>query len=553
MGANYFVEWEEEARNPVQILYAGLDKQTGLGMQIGNLCDQVLRREKLELSVRVLARLIRAVVGGRREMIAQSPGVKALELAVQLLLRNSAKNAKKAMSAGKLRGLGAMQRQGIVWVSGRIRGDDMVNLVGTAHLPVVLPSDPLAYSVMSKSHREDHRRGAKDIAARSRRMVWVTQATRVAKKVAQRCFACRNQDKRLERQLMGRLPPERTEQLAPFEAVALDLFGHFMVKDPAKGRRSFKCWVIAYVCMAVKAVCLLACPGYDTAVFLSAHHLFCGIFGRPKLVYTDHAPSLVKAKETQDWGEIADQVGRQGTEWRLTPKGCSWRNGLAERVIRAARHSLAHALTLGETLDFHEFASVLAVVSSIVNARPLSVRLSPEGEFHTLAPRDLLFGRAGRSARSVEGALDFVLDQEEDAAIESLREHQVKIVKAWRQKWLSTVFPEMVSRPKWRSSYRNLQVGDVGHVRYPREVGEDVWRIARVIRADADDDDVVRTVAVEFRPRHKADRNKAYRSKVNQQLVVGAQRFAVLLAIEEQNAQGTVESLDPDTSEMTLN
>ena len=119
----------------------------------------------------------------------------------------------------------------------------------------------------------------------------------------------------MEKQLMGLLPKERTDSLAPFEAVALDLFGHFYVKDPANGRRSFKCWVVAYVCLAVKAICLLPCPGYSTHSFLTTHRFFCGLYGRPKLLYTDHAPSLVRAKESHDWEAIAKAVGGQGTEW----------------------------------------------------------------------------------------------------------------------------------------------------------------------------------------------------------------------------------------------
>ena len=73
---------------------------------------------------------------------------------------------------------------------------------------------------------------------------------------------------------MGDLPDEMISPLAPFEAVALDLFGDFKVKDPARGRRAFKCWIIAYCCMASKAVSLIPCPGYSTDVFLTSHHLF---------------------------------------------------------------------------------------------------------------------------------------------------------------------------------------------------------------------------------------------------------------------------------------
>ena len=183
----------------------------------------------------------------------------------------------------------------------------------------------------------------------------------------------------METQLMGLLPQERLSVVAPFEATALDLFGPFWVKDAAKGRRRFKCWVVAYVCMGAKAVCLLPCPGYSTDDFLMTHRFFTGLFGRPKIIYTDHAPSLIKASETPDWGDIGNRVGQQGTEWRLTAKGCSWRNGLAERVVRSARHTLAHELEVGETLDFHQFGAVLAVVAAILNSRPLSPSRLPRG------------------------------------------------------------------------------------------------------------------------------------------------------------------------------
>ena len=75
---------------------------------------------------------------------------------------------------------------------------------------------------------------------------------------------------------MGRLPPERLEVIAPFEATALDLFGPFWVKDTAKGRRRFKCWVVSYICMGAKAICMLPCPGYGTEEFLTTHRFFTG-------------------------------------------------------------------------------------------------------------------------------------------------------------------------------------------------------------------------------------------------------------------------------------
>ena len=367
--------------NPLERLLEEASSKSKLGKSVQSLCEQVLTREKLELAVRVLARVLQAVLNGRREACRREPSVKLVEAAVRILIKVASRSAVNALQAGKLRGLGAENRSGVVWVTGRIRGEQLATLLGATGLPVVLPCEHLTYMVLHKAHREDHRRGPRDTAARSRRAVWVVSATRLAKTIASQCYGCRYRDRKMEKQIMGPLPPERLEVCAPFEATALDLFGPFWVKDAANGRRCFKCWIVAYVCMGAKAVCLLPCPGYGTDTFMTTHRIFTALYGRPKILYTDHAPSLIKAAETPNWDEISNKVGAQGMDWRLTAKGCLWRNGLAERVIRSARHTLAHKLTLGETLDFHQFSAVLAVVAAVLNSRPLSLKVTPEGEY----------------------------------------------------------------------------------------------------------------------------------------------------------------------------
>ena len=81
-------------------------------------------------------------------------------------------------------------------------------------------------------------------------------------------------------------------------------------------------------------------------------------------------------------------------------------------------------------------------------------------------------------------------------------------------------------------------------------MGDDDWRLAVVEAAKVDDDGVVRTVTVAFRPRHKKDARKPYASKEAQRMTIGAQRFAVLLAVEE------VESMvaeDPEAGQVAAN
>ena len=387
----------------VEVLYQAVERRDKLGESMMALTRKALGREKLELSARVLARVLGTVLRGDRGECARSPRRFFVELTVQLLVRAASKSAREAQRQGKLQGLGVLQRGGVVWVQGRVRGEALAALLGTAELPVLMASEPLARALASKAHRSDHRRSPQDIAARTRRAAWIVGSTRLGKTVATGCFECRLRDKKMAQQRMGGLPEERTTMLAPFEAVALDLFGPYKVRDPASGRRAFKCWVVAFACLATKAACLLACPGYSTAVFVDVFHFFAGIYGQPRLIYTDHAPSLIKAAEAHDWADIALAVGKLGTEWRLTAKGCSWRNGQAERLIRSARHTLAHELTRGATLDFHQFSSTLSVVASILNTRPLSVRTTPDGDYIAIAPRDVLLGPSGEVSEASRG------------------------------------------------------------------------------------------------------------------------------------------------------
>ena len=69
-----------------------------------------------------------------------------------------------------------------------------------------------------------------------------------------------------------------------------------------------------------------------------------------------------------------------------------------------------------------------------------------------------------------------------------------------------------------------------------------------------DEDDVVRTITVAFRPRHKKDLGKPYVAKDAVRMTIGVQRFAVLMTVEEMGgSQGVSGEPEDSRSEMTLN
>ena len=58
-------------------------------------------------------------------------------------------------------------------------------------------------------------------------------------------------------------------------------------------------------------------------------------------------------------------------------------------------------------------------------------------------------------------------------------------------------------------------------LKYDKALGSDSWRLARVACALPDSDGLVRTIKVQFRPRHVRDRGKKYRAKLPLEMEIG--------------------------------
>ena len=478
-----------------------------------------------------LARRLRAQLQGSRQAVRQHPTPAERDIARRLQIATSSQSARAALGAGRLRSLGAILRNGVVYVSGRIRKEHMAEIVGREELAVIMPGERLARLVMEDAHKEDHRRSPQDVMARARRHLWIPQGGRLAKQVVKECVQCRRQDHRMSQQIMASLPSERLQAAAPFEFTALDLFSPVLVKEGAQGRRRFKCWVTLFICLASRAVAMFSCPGYDTQTFLLTYTKFTSTYWTPRRCYSDHGPQITAGVAGPDWEEVSRRGSEAGTEWIFTSKGCSWRNGSAERGIRMARHTLMQTLHKGEVLDTHKLEALLSRAAFLINSRPLSVRKTGEDEYYSITANDFLLGRAARSPADLE-RLEL---GEEETRVEGMVSQQEELARAWWTSWVSRCFPELVPRTKWKTMYRNLEVGDICHIKYASKHAAPAYRLCRVSKILPDHEGTVRTVQVSMRPRRLGESSRAtYTNKGLQILEVGVQRLAVVLPVEEQ-------------------
>lgn len=497
--------------SPEDLLSAGIQKIVG-------------RARSMKTAAGTLARAIKRIL----TRSTSEPEPEERERAERLLLWGCSGSAREALEAGELTSLGARMQGMQVVVDGRVSKDVLAVLLGIEYLPVVMPSEQLAYLILLQAHAEDHRRNHQDSLARSRRVAWIPRGGAVAKKVIRDCMTCRMQNKKLSTQLMAKLPKEKLLRSAPFTHVSMDQFGPAVVKDTAKGRRRFSCWGTIFTCLSTKAVAILATPGCSAEVFINTFKKFASTYGVPEQVFSDHAPQAVRAVGSEDWTSVWEFMRAGSIKWTWTPKGCSWRNGSAERAIKSARHTLHHVLLKGELLDYDQFDAVLHQVAAILNSRPITVRVHSDLEYVSITPNDILLGRASRGTRQSHDH-----SEEADVSIKRVHDKQSQIVNEWWERWTSRSWALLTPRTKWLQEERQLAVGDICHLHYSQKFGPPSYRLCRVTEVLPGEDGMVRTVRVYI---GNAESVRCSQEESTKNITVGIHRLAVLLPVEDQHS-----------------
>ena len=333
-----------------------------------------------------------------------------------------------------------------------------------------MPETRLGMVIMTTCHSEDHRRSASDTLARSRNYAWIPNGTRLAKKVVRSCVKCRLTAKRTAQQVMGQLPEDVLEVSPPFTCTALDLFGPYKCRGMGGGvRKSMSVWGVIFACIRMKAVSILACPGYDTESFLSTFSRFMSIYGEPAIVVSDQGSQLcAAAKMSQveiNWDTIRSLTAKSGTKWIFTERGCPWRNGTAERAVGLAKTTLQHQLKGDKSLNYAQMDELFLRVANIINSRPTGVRVMTEEVYHPITPNNLLLGRAAGPTKEPEEDPE---DYREGGNVDANRilTAQEELCEKWWAKWSEIAFHLLAPRKKWSQEHRNVQVGDIVLLRY---------------------------------------------------------------------------------------
>ena len=338
-------------------------------------------------------------------------------------------------------------------------------------------------------------------------------------------------------QVMGSLPEGQVKPSAPFLATCLDLFGPIICRGLGGGiRKPMKAYGVVFCCLSTRAMKILATTGYSTEQFLVCYRKFTSNHGAPATILSDHGTQLLSAAKKLgdpaakdiDWEKVIGLSSRSGTKWIFSEKGCPWRNGSAEAMVKLAKETLAHQLQSHQSLDWSELDSLFCQVADVINNRPLGV-FHAEEDYHQICPNDLLLGRT----HQVKAEPGLPGEEVDPKAVLSDRE---LLVRRWWKEWERKVFPTLLPRQKWHHQHRNLVPGDIVLIQYKSKITS-VWKLGKVSKVFPDKHGVVRTCEVVFRSKHKGEKSLPYKSRPLHSLRTAVQRLCVLLPKEEQGGQ----------------
>ncbi|XP_051175592.1 uncharacterized protein LOC127290821 [Leptopilina boulardi] len=205
---------------------------------------------------------------------------------------DSLKNGRNIPKHSKLRNLNPfLDKAGILRVGGRLKHSSLV--FSSKHPPILPKDSPLTPLYVNLAHKVSCHGGPKLTLSILRNLVWIVGAASLVRKLVRTCVPCHRIKPRFPTQLMGDLPPARIEPARPFTNCGLDYAGPFQLRaTKGRGFKSYKGYIVVFVCFATKAIHLEAVSDMTTSTFLAAYRRFTGRRGLCRRLYSDNGTTF---------------------------------------------------------------------------------------------------------------------------------------------------------------------------------------------------------------------------------------------------------------------
>ena len=378
--------------------------------------------------------------------------------------------------------------EGIICVGGRLNQADLP--YEQKHQTLLPAKHHVTTLIIRHYHALAGHAGVERILSDIRARFWIIKGRGSVKRVLSRCIPCKKLRARPETQLMADLPMDRITPAPPFDKVGIDYFGPFIVR---RSRSDLKRYGCIFTCLVTRAIHIEVSYTLDTDSFINALERFIARRGKPRVIRSDNGSNFVSAqaelkRAIKEWNQtkIEEFLLQKNIQWHFNPPTASHMGGVWERQIRTIRDTLRGLLKL-QTLDDEALMTLMCLVESIVNSRPIT-KLSDDPRDPTpLTPNHLLLLRSGP-------ALPPGVFVQQDLYRRRWRQVQYMADVFWKR-WLAEYLPCLQERQKWLTSRENLKVGDLVlllNENFPRSH----WPLGLITNTYPSPDGIVRSVQV---------------------------------------------------------
>ena len=384
-----------------------------------------------------------------------------------------------------LRPLHPIVKDGLLCLGTRLKHSEMPM---EFQYPRILPRKEGVVSLMIRhTHEITGHSGREYVISQLRKKYWIIGAREVTRKILRNCVTCKRYDSKPLTQIMAELPKDRVRpENPPFTNIGIDYFDPFFVK---RGRGTEKRYGCLFTCMATRAIHVEIAFSLDTSSFINCLQRFAARRGMPESIRSDNGTNFVGGEReirqaTKEWnGTIEKRLSNLGVTWKFNPPGASHMGGIWERQIRSIRRILAK-LTKDANFTDEGLNTLMCIIESIINNRPLTTVSSDPTDLEPLTPNHLLLLR---TAESIPGNYD-----ERECYTRRRWRHVQYLADAFWTRWLHEYLPILQLRAKWTKEERNLKIGDVvliAEANTPRNT----WNLGRVTNVFESPDGKVRS------------------------------------------------------------
>lgn len=363
--------------------------------------------------------------------------------------------------------------------------------------PIIIPKkSKMSTLIIKHAHHSTLHGGTQLTLSYIRRIFWLTDGRNETRRFIQSCTRCIRYRARPLAQKMADLPACRITPSRPFMHTGVDFSGAIMVRSSrGRGHHASKAYICVFVCMVTRAIHIELVSALSSAAFIAAYKRFTARRGICSDLYSDNGTNFVGAeaelrkafKEAKTASHISSELANIGTTWHFSPPLSPHFNGISESGIRSIKHHLRRIV--GEsTLTFEEMCTFLAQVEACLNSRPLYPLTNDPNDVIALTPGHFLIGEAPTTVPE-PNFLQIPVNR-----LSRWQLLQQKLQSFWKR-WSVEYLHHLQQRQKWRTSERNLKVGDLVIIK-DDNVPPGKWALGRVTEVHPGADDKVRVASV---------------------------------------------------------